>query len=212
MNKLVAFNLEDVLHTGLLSDCARETQRNLLALQTIDRNVMKGFAVGIAAFTLSYIFPIGLLATAGFVYAGYQMGCRSRAFVDYQNALDNLVNCCKWSLGGVKNEATLENSGIKEMINTLAPLINADQLRELIDDNYEEQVVDDATKTNSNLTVMNHLLNREEATLYFKVYGYKQGGSLDMLYGLKYAIANAYNYLKETVTSSESRSTVPSAP
>ena len=206
----ILFNAVDSAHTQLLADCTLAVKQKLSALQAVDKKVLIGFSVGTAAFALSYLLPFGTIALGAFAYGAYQLGQRERAYIEYKNALENLIGCCKWSLGTVADKTIINNGCIRDMIITLAPLTNELQLRDYIDDKYEDVFMKQADTTKAHTSVMNYPLNQEEATLYYKIYGYEQGGAMAMLEGLKYAIVNGFNALKRKVTSpsTEADSTV----
>ena len=197
----VPYNRNDESHTGLLDKCVIDVKRTITALQIIDRNALRGFALGTAAFGLSYILPLGVVAIAGFAYGAYQLGLRERANIEYKSALENLILCCKWSLGTVTDKAVINDGVVKSMITTLAPLTNEDELREYIDDQYEDIFVKAADDSRKHTSVMNYPLNQEETTLYYQIYGHGQGGALAILQGLKYAIINGFNALKQSIQS-----------
>lgn len=197
----IVYNPADISHTELLNGCVSQVKQKLGALQAIDKNALIGFALGTAAFGLSYILPLGVVAIAGFAYGAYQLGLRERANIEYKSALANLIRCCQWSLGEVTNTAVINSAAVKNMITTLAPLTNEAQLREYIDDQYEDIFVKEADDSRKHTSVMDYPLNQEEATLYYKIYGHEQGGALAILQGLKYAIINGFHALKQSIQS-----------
>lgn len=200
----VVFNEHDTAHTDLITQCTQDVKQKLLALQKIDRQALIGFSLGTAAFGLSFLLPFGLLATtAGFAYGTYQLGLRKQAYQDYVSALENLMDCCRWSLSGVGDQNSIkQNAPLQEMITTLAPITNESQLRECIDVQYESIFVKQAANTRSKTSVMGYQLDPQAATLYYTIYGYEQGGVLAILQGIGYAIVNALKALKRALTPS----------
>ncbi len=204
--KNVKFNPDDVQHTQLVTACAQSVRDKLKNLQTIDIKMTAGFALGTAALCLSYILPFTLVATAGFAYGTYQLGRRQHAYAEYTSALENLSKSCVWALGEVSSEPTKHveiknHPAIKEMIATLAPLTSSQQLRDFIDDSVEDEYISDAEQTRENMTLFDEHLDREKVDLYFKIYGYKQGGFLAILEGMGYAIVSGFTAIKTAVTS-----------
>ncbi|BCA97050.1 hypothetical protein TUM19329_34110 [Legionella antarctica] len=203
--KKVEFDPRDVQHTQLVTDCAQSVKEKLKNLQTIDIKMTAGFALGTAALCLSYILPFSLVATAGLAYGAYQLGRRQHAYAQYINALENLSKSCVWTLGEVDSEQSSRvdiknHPAIKEMIATLAPLTSSQQLRDFIDDRVEEEFVSEAQQIRDNFTLFDEHLDREKVDLYFKIYGYKQGGFLAILEGMGYAIVSGFIALKTAVT------------
>ena len=202
--KKVKFNPDDVQHTQLVTACAQSVRDKLKNLQVIDIKMTAGFALGTAALCLSFILPFTLVAAAGFAYATYQLGRRQHAYAEYTSALENLSKSCIWTLGEVSpdQKQTLESHPvIREMIATLAPLTSSQQLRDFIDNSVEDEYVSEAEKTRENLTLFDEHLDSEKRDLYFKIYGYKQGGFLAILEGMGYAVVNGFTALKTAVTS-----------
>ena len=218
--KKVKFNPNDLQHIKLVSDCALSVRDRLNNLQEIDKKITAGLSFGIAALSLSYFLPFSFLAAGGFIYSAYQMGRRRHAYVEYTSALENLSKCCIWTLGEIPQEIIkqteiIENLAIKEMIITLAPLTSAQQLRDFIDDKVEDEIVIESDKIKSDTTLFDQHLDKEKMDLYFKIYGYKQGGFLSILEGVAYAIKNGFIALKTAVVSmvhSDSEEPVSTAP
>lgn len=202
--KKVKFNPNDTQHTKLVSDCAHLVRERLNHLQLIDKNMTAGFALGTAAFLLSYILPFSVVSTAAFSYAAYQLAKREQAYVEYTSALENLSKCCIWTLGEVSRNNAHEvknNLAVQEMIATLAPLTSIQQLSGFIDDGIKEEFIRKAEKLKENITMFDEHLDKEKADLYFKIYGYKQGGFLAILEGMGYAVKTGFASLAAAVAS-----------
>jgi hypothetical protein len=203
------FNPDDVLHIQLVDDCTSDVKVKLKALQDIDKKMTIGFTIGISSLGLSWLFPVlGIVATAGLAYGAYQLGKRQQAYIEYEAALENLARCCIWTLGEVpateaKDHHIEGNTAVQGMIQTLAPLTNAQQLRDFIDDKIEDGVVEEAQKMKQETTVFDMHLDKKKEELYFNIYGYKQGGFLAILKGIGYAIQNAFSSAKAAFTSKE---------
>ena len=212
--KKVKFDPKDDQHKDLVTRCAAAVRQKLSALQTIDIKMTAGFALGTAALLLSYILPFSIVATVAFAYGSYQLAKRQQAYLDYTYALENLSKCCIWSLSEVNdleahNHAITNNEAIREMIDTLAPLTSTQQLRDFIDDKIEDELVKEANQVREHVTLFDKHLDKEKADLYFKVYGYKQGGFLAIMEGMGFAIKNAFTSLANTISSKFSSRSEP---
>ncbi len=213
--KKVKFNPHDPLHTQLITSCAQSVKDRLANLQSTDIKIASGFAIGIAALLLSYFLPFSLVAIAGFAYGSYQLSQRQYEYAEYTYALENLTKCCVWVLGEVslenpQNNAISDSPVVKEMLATLAPLTSTEQLREFIDDKIGNGLIKEIEKIKENITLFDKHLDKEKVDLYFKIYGYKQGGFLAILSGIGYAILNGFSALGSSIVacfSSKSSST-----
>jgi hypothetical protein len=200
------FDPKDVLHNTLVSNCAAAVREKLSVLQSTDIKMTSGFALGTAALLLSYVLPFSLVATVAFAYGAYQLAKRQQAYADYKHALENLSKCCIWTLGEVnqdkvKAHEVTQNEAIHDMMITLAPLTSAQQLRDFIDDTVEDELIDEANKVKAQVMVFDHHLDKEKMDLYFKIYGYNQGGFLAIFEGLGFAIKNGFNSFASYVSS-----------
>lgn len=210
--KKVAFNPQDIQHTKLISDCAQSVRDKLTLLQEIDKKMVIGFAVGTAGFIASWFLPLAVVAIGGFAYAAYQVAQRQHAYAQYTHALENLAKCCVWTLGDLganeirKNEIK-NNPAIREMIATLAPLTSSEQLREFIDAKAGAEYDKDAEEIRADSNLFDEHLDKEKADLYYKIYGYKQGGFMAILEGIKYAIQKGFQAIKNAFGNEEPEAT-----
>ncbi|CEK11246.1 hypothetical protein [Legionella hackeliae] len=192
----VTFDPKNPTHTKLLEDSTNLVTTKLKALHSIDSQIATSFTVGTFALGVSVLLaPFGTLAGICYAYGAYQLGQRKAAYAEYTSALENLARCCHWALGDVSNrdaKVIKENSAINNMMNTLYPLTNEAQLRLFISDNIENAYIEKSQEAKQDLSFMEHHLNQEEARLYFKIYGYKQGSFLDILQGIGFAIKNGF--------------------
>ncbi len=88
-------------HTNLISKCTKDFIEKFDALKNIDKHILIGLAVGIAAATLAFIFPVSLIGLAGFAYSAFRYGERVNANREYRAAFDNLKSCLDWTMGDV---------------------------------------------------------------------------------------------------------------
>lgn len=191
------FNLNDALHTNLILSSAQSVTEKLAELQHIDKQIALGYATGVSAFVLSYLLPFSTIAIAGFTYGAYYMGRRQQAYVEYNFALQNLIRCCIWALGETKN-ANLKNcKAITEMMNVLDPLVDEKTLRDCIDNSVENELVQNKKES---IQAFGQHLKREQADLYFKMYGYKQGGFIAIFEAVSYAILTAFAACKNMIS------------
>ena len=197
------FEPETDAHKNLLINCSNAVKEKLFILQQIDKKMTIGFAVGAAALVLSWIFPISLLATAALIYGAAQYGYRQQAYKEYNEALENLRNCCEWSLGEgqVKDTSVVSHPAIRDMMTALYPLMDEPTLRLLIDDEVEQVFIAEHQRLAADgLDIGQTHLNKEQATLYFKIYGYGQGGPFAILEVIGYAIKNVAIVAKNLFT------------
>ncbi len=202
----VKFNPNDPLHTQLITSCAQSVKDRLANLQSTDIKITCGFAIGIAALLLSYFLPFTVVAIAGFAYGSYHLSQRQYEYAEHTHALENLSKCCAWVLGEVSLEdlqsnAISDSPAVKEMLATLAPLTSTEQLREFIDEKIGNGLIKEIEKIKENITLFDKHLDKDKVDLYFKIYGYKQGGFLAILSGIGYAILNGLSALVSPVVS-----------
>jgi len=175
-----------------------EYHEKLKVLQRIDKHLAIAFAVGAAAFVLSIVFPLTLVAMVGFAYGAYQLALRQHAYHEYTQALQNSMDCVEWSLGNVsqsERNAITQNIVIRDMLCALRPAATAEQLYDRIDDKIENEVVADATKRTANLEIDGIALSEKQRNLYYTLYGLDQGYALDIAKGVAFEIQNGFNYL-----------------
>jgi len=197
------FQAEPDTHEILLINCSIAVKEKLFILQQIDQKMAIGFALGAAALVLSWIFAISILATAALIYGAVQYGYRQQAYKEYNEALENLRNCCEWSLGEgqVQDKSVVNHPAVREMMTTLYPLMDEPTLRLLIDDEVEQAFIDEHQRLAADgLDVGQTHLDKEQATLYFKIYGYGQGGPFAILEVIGYAIKNVAIVAKNLFT------------
>ena len=200
----VAFNHQDPAHTALLERSSRTVNQKLLALQSIDKKLTIALAVGTSAFVLSWIFPFASLATVALMYAGYQMGLRQNTYKEYTEALCNLGSCCQWSLGQAGEEAIITAPAISVMLNTLTPLTNETQLSTCIHADYQQAIAErQAQQRAQGAEFLGEPLDKKHSALYFKIYGYEQGGVLAILEAIALAIKSGFNAVKNSFSNSE---------
>jgi len=195
------FNPDTQPHKDLLTNCSNAVKEKLLMLQSIDKKMTIGFAVGVAAFALSWLPGFGMLAIAGIAYGAYQMGQRAKAYNEYEEALENLCNCCRWALGERVSPEIKTCPAVTNMMETLAPLTNATQLAAFIDDSVEDELIEQAAKIKGEgAEFLGTTLDKEKTDLFYKIYGYEQGGAFAILEGIGYAIKSAAVSVKNFFT------------
>lgn len=202
----VKFNPRDPLHTELITSCSQAVKDRLANLQTTDIKITCGFAIGVAALLLSYFLPFTVVAIAGFAFGAYYLSQRQAEYAEHTHALENLSKCCAWVLGevsleDVRNNALSESAEVKEMLATLAPLASTEQLREFMDAKISNELIKEIEKIKENITLFDKHLDKEKVDLYFKIYGYQQGGFLAILSGIGYAILNGFSMLGSSIVS-----------
>ncbi|WP_157058187.1 hypothetical protein [Legionella adelaidensis] len=197
MSRAEKFSIKNQIHVELINKCSLQVEQRLLKLQSIDKKILIGFALGTGAFLLSWLLPLTTVAMIGFAYGAYQLGLRQNAFSEYSLALENLANCCVWSLGDVATGGgteLLNHTTIKNMIKTLGPLTNPNgqDLKDFIDDDIETQIIEDVQKIRSEMEVEGYRLTPEQQNIVYNAYGYKKGGPLNILMAVVFAIKNSF--------------------
>ena len=187
---------------NLLTNSTTTLKDKLAELQDLDKQIIAGFAVGTTAFALSSLLPFGVtMAIAGFGFSTYCIGKREQLATEYRVALSDAVACLKWTLGDVaKNENSVEilkSTQVTELFDTLSPLMNEDQIRTVIDDTCEELYVKQAAE--QTLDLFGRTLNKQEKALVYGMYGYEQGGVLDVGKGLWYLACQAVSWVIQSV-------------
>ena len=205
IKKSISFDPTSFIYPRLVTEATSEVTRKLDALKKIDANMMMGFALGAAAFTLSWILPFTTIAIAGFAYGAYHLGLRQNAYNDYAESLEALKQVCDWTLNMhnvQKATANMKCEPVKNMMALLVTLMNETQLRDVLNDKIEDQFVAQAKQNNGKEVQVQglKLLDAEQAkNLNFKVYGYEQGGFLAVLQGIGYAIRSGFYGLKDAM-------------
>lgn len=205
------FDHQNPLHTGLLNDSTAFFIKKRDALQTLDRHIITGLAIGMAASIASLILPLSTIAIGCFAYSCYCLGARTQAQQEYHAALDQLVECCQWSLG---NAAQIEESAsIKNMIATLAPPTTNEQLRSFVSITVADQVCQlaDEAENASMLNTFGSSLDKNQTNAYQSLYGYQKGGVLDAIKTLYYFAKQAVLWGKNKFTSQQAPLPVPTA-
>ena len=185
-------------HNDLINKCSKEVTKTLKELQNIDKKILIGTCLTLGAFGLSFIFPMGMLVTAGLAFTAYQFGQRQSAYKNYEDALINIRDCCKWSLGSISRQSGYmkDHAPLTNMMKVMSPLFNEQQLRDYIDDKYEDFFIKKAEDETKDITVMDHKLDAQEKDLFSKVYGFEQGGIVAIFEGISHVIANAVSSLQ----------------
>ena len=186
-------------HNDLINLCSKEVTKRLQELQNIDKKILIGTCLTLGACGLSFIFPMGILVTAGLAYTAYQFGLRQNAYKNYEDALRNIANSCVWSLGHVAAKFMQSHAPLNDMMKVMRPLFNEQQLRDYIDDKYEDIFIQRADKDAKDVTVMDHKLDEQEKNLFSKVYGFEQGGVAAILEGIGHVIANTVSRLQAAI-------------
>jgi len=204
-NNKTTFNLMNTDHTDLLRVCTDLQAEKLKQLKAIDLQLAIGFSIGIAAFVLSFIFPVALFTIAGFAYGSYQLALRQHMFNEYSQSLDNLMNCVKWSTGVVSNrdaQPILASKIILNMLAGLIPITTEQQLYDVMDDKIEKQALASAIQKaheDGDATFADIKLDEHQKKLYYTVYGFEQGNAVQVLTGIGHEIVNGFTYLKNAM-------------
>lgn len=198
-----SFKVNNPIHTQLINECTTNLKKKLAILQSCDTRIVTGLTVGLAAFALSYIFPIAIVGIAAFAFSAYYAKAREKAAEDYRNVLENSIGCFQWALLHVpqKSEAAITtNKEVMEMAKTLSPLMNDEQRKKLIEDRIEDKFIRDAhdLAEGSDQEFAGHLLHQKNKNVYFGIYGWEQGKPVDIAKGFYFLACQGCNWIKET--------------
>lgn len=194
------YDLQNFNHGLLLNDCTVLFNAKLDALKAADYRMAIGFSVGVAAFVLSFVFPVSMVMVAGFAYGAYYLALRQQLYTEYTQSLENMMNALKWSTGDVKNNrGVLSSEVILNLVKALVPVATKQQLFDVIDDKVEKQLIDTAEHTAQEVKFGDVKLDEEQKKLYYTLYGFEQGNALDVAKGLGHAIVNGFNYAKNAL-------------
>jgi hypothetical protein len=121
--------------------------------------------------------------------------------MEYRVALSDAVACLKWTLGDVANhinkDAILQSTDVQRLFDALSPLMNEEQIRAAIDNTVENRFVQQANE--QTLDLFGRPLSNQEKALVYGMYGYEQGGVLDVGKGLWYLVCQAVSWIVESV-------------
>lgn len=187
-------------HGDILQECIDRVNTNLKNLKAIDRKATIAFSLGTAALILPFIPFNWLITIVGFSYGCYQMGKREHAYKEYTDSLEDLKQCCNWTLGESLSEAQVrENKGmgvVKDILPTLAPLMSEVELKGVLHDSIEGKLLENTGVD----------FAKQQHSFEYKMYGYEQGSLQDVLTGFGYAIQNAWDSLTSSLYSSAAES------
>ena len=197
------YNTSTYGHNDLINNCTTEVKKKLQELKLIDTKILIGLTLATISLSLPlFIYPLGLLALTGLSYSCYQLGNRKKPFSEYEFALKNLINCCHWVLGEVDDSNTklINRLEITNMLKVLNPLTSEAQLRHYIDnkfDNIFHDEIDKDLRARRRVRIKNYKLQKQEANLYYKIYGYEQGNISDVLEGIAFVITESFKSITD---------------
>lgn len=203
------FNINQQAHIKLLADSNTLLIKKRDALQNLDRHIIGGLVIGIAASAASLLLPLSLLATGAYIYSIYCLGSRFQAQQEYYAALENLVECCKWSLKPATDPKILENDAIKSMIASLAAPTTNEQLTGFVNANIAKQACElaDKAENESMLQTFGGTLDKDQTSAYQSMYGYEKGSLFDAAVTLFYFARQAFIWAKMKLTSKDAATT-----
>ncbi|MFY7697323.1 MAG: hypothetical protein ACOVQX_00605 [Legionella sp.] len=208
-NEQIIFDPASQIHNDLLIQCNDIVTSKLYELQSIDRKIVLGFALGSISFALSWFMPFASIAACSLMYASYQLGLRENSYQEFKHAINNLAWCCQWSIVGEQTFTQLISlSSINQMLKTLSVHTTREQLLSCVAPPYQQAVTEYQQKVRAEQTLQlfGEQLNAEQTTAYTKVYGYDQCGIFDLIktaflvikYGLHTAKQSFFNQQEES--------------
>lgn len=173
-------------HLNIISECIAKVHEKQQLVKSIDKKAAAALTIGTAALVFSFIPFNWAVTLAGFSYGFYQLGLRDNAYKEYTQSLEDLKQCCNWALNDTNIDTVRTNlnaDNVKQILETLAPLMNKTELKHVLNDDIEDNLI---IETRIDFEKQNH-------TFEYKMYGYKQGSFKDVMNGILYAIQNAFN-------------------
>lgn len=173
-------------HQAILKGCISNVEKYKEQLKAIDKKAAAAFTIGTAALIFSFIPFNWAITIAGFTFGGYLVGERRGVYEKYTKSLEDLKQCCNWTLNSGDLGCVCDNlqlDTVKEILPTLAPLMNKKELENVLHDTIERDLLN---QTGIDFDKQNH-------TFEYKMYGYQQGSFKDVMNGIGYAIQNAFN-------------------
>ncbi len=199
----------------LLKDCLSEAKDQLGTLKKIDSKMTTSLLFAATGFALSWVSGFfAFLGIAGACYAARQSGLREAAEINYYQAVNNAMHCVAWVLSDRDGEALVQSKEVSELLTFLAPLVSDQQLRDVIADDYEDQVVNMVQKIRDNGTVaafdtISGSKNPDQPMgPMYACYGLEQkGGPLSVI---KWAFSRAYDVVMNAINKETPRTLVHS--
>lgn len=200
------FDPASTTHQDLIVQCIEHLNITRNHLLNIDNAILLSFSTAIAATSL-YFLPIAPgVAGISLLAGGICVGLRQNAAGNYQQALDNLIACCEWTLNKEKSglearpvQERMQSDHIKTMLETLAPLTTDTQLRALTLDQYHEFVLEKAAPARTRIN--GHSVDRTYQQMIYNIYGHEQSGFYATLKAIYFGFACAYSNLEKLMSS-----------
>ncbi len=212
-------------HTDLIKACTTDFKAKYDALFNLDKQIIIGFAVSVAATLLAFILPVSLIGLTGLAYGLFCAGKRVEVNKEYRVALNNLKDCLtfslkdmSWAVGYLsvfdlqkisdKNNA-LSNpnySYLKNMYEAISPMMNTKQLQDALDDDIEKVLMAKECDIPATLPFLKRKLSEEERAVHYSIYGLNQGGFANFMTGLYFLAVQSFNALKNKIMGSEKKS------
>lgn len=121
------FNHKNTQHLDLIQEQISRFSEALVALQTLDRNIVMGAVIGTGCYIGSYVFPLVLVSIAGACYASWNAARREQVSVQYREALSQLITVYQWSMGKDTGHHwdKLAVKTLQDLILTLGPWVSS---------------------------------------------------------------------------------------
>jgi hypothetical protein len=193
-------------HIDLIVQCIEQLNNTRNYLLNIDNAILLSFSTAIAATSL-YFLPIAPgVAGISLLAGGICVGLRQNAAGNYQQALDNLIACCEWTLNTEKPEfqtravpERMQSDHIKRMLETLAPLTTDTQLQALTLAQYHDFVLTKAAPARTRIN--GQPVDTTYQQMIYNIYGHEQGGFYATLKAIYFGLACAYSNLAKLMSS-----------
>ena len=182
----------DRAHAELINECVREFDIHFMRLESLDRQIFWTAAIGIGCFLAASFLPVLTIAFGAIAVAAYRIGLRDRVKLEYSQALENMVNCTRWSIGEVnlaRGQAVAESSPVVGLVTALARVTTEEQRRELIDDTLPISVKTQYRPVHSGHPA--HIgFDEHRKQVHLKLYGWKEGNMKDVFNAVIVVVQN----------------------
>ncbi len=158
-------------HQAILRDCTRIAKEKLLDCKATDKEAASALMLGIVAQATGFLPFNWIITPLAFMYSGYLIKERIPAYEEYTESLETLHRCAAWALNNSYTTADdMNNEAVQAMLNVLKEVMTKEQLKDII--------VDGGLENDFLASIDDELDAEKQQNFEYKIYGYKQGGSL----------------------------------
>lgn len=195
--KQMVFSNKNTKHLDLVDSCVSEFEQKLAAISAGDEKIFWAAVIGVGCFVLSGSLPILTFAFGAFAIAAYQMGQRVQLKLEYQQALENLVECARWAIGDNDSDSEELLQGTQRMVSALAEVTTENQRKLIFDKTLEVRIYQPDGMNSEHPSFIKYREHRQE--IYRKLYGYEEGRFEDVFQAVVNVIKNWLSLLFASV-------------